>query len=1157
MKIIIENIKKVLEMNFALNQSIKIFISSFIVLIIGITTIYYINYNDLLNKHVELSKNVTNEISVGIENHLLEKVKTTKTIAVAPGILETLKKSNEYYGLLSEQIRDKEIQSKNEKWKSIKDIDNPFILKYTNNVVSKYLKNQQNNLEGEYGEIFITNKYGALIASTAKLTTFNHGHKYWWKGAYNNGAGSVFLDDRGYDKSVGGYVLGIVVPIKSDDEIIGILKVNLNVLGSLSEMILNYTREGSEVIKLVRSGGLIIFEEGKEPLSERVSAILLEKLRSGEGAVVVEENGNECIIGISEIRITKGIKGYNFGGSFESIDHKKGNSGESWYIIDYHPISLIVKPAQEDLKILLLITFLLSVILAFTSKIIGSRAAKPIRKLIEHVELIAQGNFDSRVSVKRKDEIGFLGKSFNQMAKNLKESTTSVDKLSAEINERIKAEEALSESEKKYKSLFNSLLDAFAFHKIVLDENNVPIDYTFIEINDAFEKLTELKREKIIGKKVTEILSGFKNYTTEWIDVYGKVALTGEPARFESFSKPFNKWYSIVAYSTQKGYFATIFEDITLRKQAEKVILEKSVEQKRLFDKSEKQRIANLVVLNDLNKTTKDLKTEIIERKRSEQIQKVLYNISNSVRTTNNLKELIAFMQKELGTIIDTKNFYVALYDYKTDMLEFPFYVDEKDGFSSHPAEKTLSKYVVETRKPLLANIALKEKFVKEGKLEYKGSLSKVWLGAPLKFEGKVTGVIAIQSYTDEFAYNESDMEMLEFIGQQISISIFRKKAEQDLIIAFKKAKESDRLKSAFLANMSHEIRTPMNGILGFADLLKEPNLTGEEQQTYIGVIEKSGARMLNIINDIINISKIEAGLMEVNMQKSNINEQIEYVYTFFKPEVEQKGIKFSYINSLTSKEAILKTDSEKIYAILTNLVKNAIKYTEKGSIEFGYTKSGEYLTFYVKDTGLGIDSDRQKAIFERFIQADISDKQALQGAGLGLAISKAYIEMLGGELWVKSEKGKGSIFYFTIPYDVGLKKVDEVINSRTDLEIKIKNLKILIVEDDEESYLLINKMLGKMYRELLHAKNGLEAIELCKNNTDIDLVFMDIRMPVMGGYEATRKIRQFNKELVIIAQTAFGLTGDREDAINSGCNEYISKPIIRNEFISLINRFF
>ena len=218
-------------MNFALNQSIKIFISSFIILIIGITTIYYINYNDLLNEHLKLSKNAAHEISVGMEQHLLEKVKTTRTIAVTPIVLQSLKKSNEHYSLLSEQIRDKEIQSKNEKWKSIKEIDNPFILKYTNNAVSKYLKNQQNNLVGEYGEIFITNKYGALIASTAKLTTLAHSHKYWWKGAYNNGAGAVFFDDRGYDKSVGGYVLGIVIPIKSDDEIIGILKVNLNILG--------------------------------------------------------------------------------------------------------------------------------------------------------------------------------------------------------------------------------------------------------------------------------------------------------------------------------------------------------------------------------------------------------------------------------------------------------------------------------------------------------------------------------------------------------------------------------------------------------------------------------------------------------------------------------------------------------------------------------------------------------------------------------------------------------------------------------------------------------------------------------------------------------------------------------------------------------------
>jgi CheY-like chemotaxis protein/nitrogen-specific signal transduction histidine kinase len=380
----------------------------------------------------------------------------------------------------------------------------------------------------------------------------------------------------------------------------------------------------------------------------------------------------------------------------------------------------------------------------------------------------------------------------------------------------------------------------------------------------------------------------------------------------------------------------------------------------------------------------------------------------------------------------------------------------------------------------------------------------------------------------------------------------------KELLKAKEQAEESDRLKSAFLANMSHEIRTPMNGILGFAELLKEPGLTGKEQQDYIKIIEKSGARMLNIINDIVDISKIEAGLMKIEIHELNVNEQILDIYNFFKPEVEAQGMTISFSTPLPAKEANLKTDREKVYAILTNLVKNAIKYSNTGTIEIGYKKRECDLEFYVKDTGIGIPNDRHGAIFERFIQADIPGEWAQQGAGLGLSITKAYVEMLGGKIRVESQLGVGSTFYFTLPYNIVLTKETEV-NQLAPSENSelVGKLKILIAEDDEVSEMLIGNTLKTIGKEILKAMTGVEAVEVCKKNPDVDLVMMDIRMPDMGGYEATRQIRKFNNEVVIIAQTAHGLYGDREKAIEAGCNDYIAKPINKTELLILIQKYF
>jgi signal transduction histidine kinase/ligand-binding sensor protein len=330
---------------------------------------------------------------------------------------------------------------------------------------------------------------------------------------------------------------------------------------------------------------------------------------------------------------------------------------------------------------------------------------------------------------------------------------------------------------------------------------------------------------------------------------------------------------------------------------------------------------------------------------------------------------------------------------------------------------------------------------------------------------------VQIPGKETQWIYSRSTPEKLPdgsvtWYGFNVNITE-RKLAEQALSAAKEKAEESDRLKSAFLANMSHEIRTPMNGILGFADLLKEPNLSGAEQQEYINIIEKSGARMLNIINEIVDISKIEAGLMNVEMKVSNINERIDFIHTFFKPETEAKGLNFSIKNRVRSDEAMVQTDHEKVTAILTNLVKNAIKYTDKGSIEIGcdlVEKIHEFsLQFYVRDTGIGIPKNRQEAIFDRFIQADIEDRKAFQGAGLGLTISKSYVEMLGGRIWIDSNSGNeseanGSTFYFTIPYicpSVPERK-PEITPLSPAVQSEFLDLRILIVDDDDLSVILL-----------------------------------------------------------------------------------------------------
>lgn len=385
-----------------------------------------------------------------------------------------------------------------------------------------------------------------------------------------------------------------------------------------------------------------------------------------------------------------------------------------------------------------------------------------------------------------------------------------------------------------------------------------------------------------------------------------------------------------------------------------------------------------------------------------------------------------------------------------------------------------------------------------------------------------------------------------------------KKKMIEDLITSKEKAEESDRLKSAFLANVSHEIRTPMNGIMGFADLLKKPGLTSDKQQEFIDIIKKSGTRMLNLITDLIDISRIESGELQINLQRTNINKHLTELHEFFNTEAEEKGIQLNVHCALPEKDADINTDPEKLNAVITNLLKNAVKFTKQGTIDFGYEWHNEHITFFVKDTGIGIPENKTEAIFNRFVQVDMDLTRDYEGSGLGLSISKAYVEMLGGEIWLTSKEHEGTQIYFSLPLtdfenEALLNEPKQNINNSVSIP-NFNNKTILIAEDDNLNYILLEEMLSDKGINIIHMKNGKEAVELCQINKKIDMVLMDIKMPVMDGHTAAKIIKEHNPGLPIIAQSAYAMDHEIRK-FSTTFDEYITKPIKESELLILISK--
>ena len=364
-------------------------------------------------------------------------------------------------------------------------------------------------------------------------------------------------------------------------------------------------------------------------------------------------------------------------------------------------------------------------------------------------------------------------------------------------------------------------------------------------------------------------------------------------------------------------------------------------------------------------------------------------------------------------------------------------------------------------------------------------------------------------------------------------------------------AEESDRLKSAFLANMSHEIRTPMNGIMGFSELLKDPHLSGEEQTEYLGLIQQSGDRMLALINDLMDISKIDAKEVKLEITETPVNQLLRDHVAFFKLEADKKGLRLTLTTVLPDEQCIITTDSLKLNQILTNLIQNAMKFTSKGGIDISYARKENMLEFYVIDSGRGIPDDKKGKIFDRFSQLDNSLTRNHEGSGLGLSISKALVEMLGGSIKVDSVEGAGSTFSFTLPYNPLNTSQDSALGTQH----SALSFTILIAEDDAVSTLLLKRNLKGENLTILSAENGWEAVELLQHHPEINLVLMDLKMPIMNGYEASRLIKKQRPDLPVIAQSAFTSKEERQKAKEAGCDDFITKPISKSELLEKMHK--
>lgn len=681
--------------------------------------------------------------------------------------------------------------------------------------------------------------------------------------------------------------------------------------------------------------------------------------------------------------------------------------------------------------------------------------------------------------------------------------------------ELLQSKDVVSEQERKFETLFNLSFNAYVIHKEGIIQ----------EVNDVFTDLYGYSKEEAKGLNIFETLYPNKEeIESTWKDhiLEKRSCFVGKQQRKDGslFDAEIIASYEIL--NGEEVRLVTI-KDISELAQSEQRLKEKN---KELINRNRELELVSEEVVTSRNtfyQSIHDSQSNISEK----DLKKVTvygrwdYNFQeNRFSWTDEVTDIVGYETDSINSTIET--FIEHVHPEDRDELEVAFFQSLK------------SRNLFKSEFRFNSNDGHEKYVLAQGVADYNEDDSvRSLIGTMIDITDRKTIENRLKRQKDHYL-----------------------KLNEELIISRKKAEDSEKLKTSFFSNMSHEIRTPMNGILGFSSLLMEPELSDEERLEYSQVIVDSGKRLLHIVNDILDISKLQSDTFKIMKSDTKVNRLLDTLYSLFSQEakVQSGAIKFTLNKPLNDEQCIMTTDHNRLNQIITNLLSNAMKFTEKGHINFGYRVVGDALNFYVEDSGIGVPDDMKEKIFEPFRQVEGHLVKEHGGTGLGLAISRKLTHLLGGHMTLDSSEGKGSKFDFTLPYNKP--KVEEVVEvvetPQKTLKDSIKDICLLIAEDDEVNFLFYKSFLGNRLK-LLRAHNGQEAIDMVKNQPEIDIVLMDVKMPVMSGIEAMKKIKSFMPKLPIIAQTAYAMPEDKKMVFDAGADDYISKPINRRHLLEKI----